>query len=505
MAYIQSLPIAKVSSSVVSAPEPNNYTNRYALISLGNTTKNQGTLTYYGSLQDLTTSLVNTTNELYQQAVNFFSNSTSQGVYVFESGNPAISSPATSAVATCLTPAALTVFETLTTGAFGITVNGTAYQITGIDTTADTTYAEIASTIQSAITNAGAGAFLTCSYSGTVFVFTNLTTGSTSTISALLTPTGTGTDITGSGYLNGASASLVQGVNATYNYVACISNYANYLTANLDTVRGGNAVFMTVAPQEWFSETTFQTLVKSYSNDSVSLVNFIVSTTNVNVTSDTNYTAYANLNNVMISFISISPNSVIYDTASAIAGTFAQVYNITNFLNATRIMPCASNLTVANVYGATMSLGQRNTLNSNYCVWVAQQFSNSTKFITQNAVMQNGVTFDDIFSAASVNIEVQSAIDNAIITANNSNTPIAYNNNGINTLFNIMNATLNKFIGSNVLESYSSSYILFNTYIEDNPSDYSQGIYNGFSYNADTGTFVFGVNIGANYSVQSLT
>lgn len=98
-------------------------------------------------------------------------------------------------------------FQAVTDGAFNITVDGVACAIAGLNWSGITALDEVIDPI-----NAAAAGRFTCVYdvqSG-VITFLSNKRGDTSTITVLSAP-GAGTDVSGSGFLNGASATLTQG------------------------------------------------------------------------------------------------------------------------------------------------------------------------------------------------------------------------------------------------------------------------------------------------------
>lgn len=98
---------------------------------------------------------------------------------------------------------ALAAFQAVTNGSFAVSVDGTNRNVSALNFSTDTTLAQVASRIQTALVAAGAtGATVTVS--GTQFVFSSGTTGAASSVSVLgpVSPA-TGTDISGPGFLNG--------------------------------------------------------------------------------------------------------------------------------------------------------------------------------------------------------------------------------------------------------------------------------------------------------------
>ena len=149
-----------------------------------------------------------TASETYLQAVAVFSQSpnilTGGGYLVviplLTNGSP------TSGTMLTETPGALAAFNAITSGGFKATINGSLQDYTGLDFSDDTTMAEVATTINTAVS--GDGGIVT--YDATAnsntggLLFTSTTTGATSKISKLSAPS-TGTDISGAALMNGAS------------------------------------------------------------------------------------------------------------------------------------------------------------------------------------------------------------------------------------------------------------------------------------------------------------
>ncbi len=69
----------------------------------------------------------------------------------------------------------------------------------------------------------------------------------------------------------------------------------------------------------------------------------------------------------------------------------------------------------------------------------------------------------------------------AIINASNSGTPIPYKQTGINTLLAVINDIETAGLADDLLLSANFTATPFATYVQQNPSDYQAGKYNGFS------------------------
>jgi hypothetical protein len=78
-------------------------------------------------------------------------------------------------------------------------------------------------------------------------------------------------------------------------------------------------------------------------------------------------------------------------------------------------------------------------------------------------------------------IQVKQALANAVINGSNSNPPLLYNQAGINTLQAIAQNVADSAVKYGCALSAVVSAVPFSTYTTENPSDYNNGIYNGFS------------------------
>lgn len=78
-------------------------------------------------------------------------------------------------------------------------------------------------------------------------------------------------------------------------------------------------------------------------------------------------------------------------------------------------------------------------------------------------------------------IQVKQALANAIINGSNSNPPLLYNQAGINTLLAVAQQVANSAVTFGCALQATVSAVPFFTYTTENPDDYNNGIYNGFS------------------------
>lgn len=179
----------------------------------------------YTSPDDIATDF-GTDSETYEQAVAIFSQSpnilTGNG-YLAVIPLETVSSPTHGTMLT-EKPGDLSKFQAVTDGAFKVSIDGVEQSVTGLDFSDAESYDDIATAINGKLTGA------TCAYDETAndnqggFLFTSNTTGATSKVSKLSSPS-SGTDISGTSYLNGANNPRIingQNAGATENLVSAI-------------------------------------------------------------------------------------------------------------------------------------------------------------------------------------------------------------------------------------------------------------------------------------------
>lgn len=111
----------------------------------------------------------------------------------------------------------LALFTVISNGSFTISINGTSEDITGLNFTGDTTLAEVAAAIQTALRAVATGGYTnsTCTHDGTRFFITSGTTGSSSTISfATAVSPASGTDISALMEVTQATGTKTNGIVA---------------------------------------------------------------------------------------------------------------------------------------------------------------------------------------------------------------------------------------------------------------------------------------------------
>jgi hypothetical protein len=103
-----------------------------------------------------------------------------------------------------------------------------------------------------------------------------------------------------------------------------------------------------------------------------------------------------------------------------------------------------------------------------------------------NTLLRNGTTMDGSqinwwYGVDWFQIQVKQALAAAIINGSNSNPPLYYDQNGINTLQKIAQNIANDGVAFGCLLSATISATPFATYVAQNPDDYQAGIYNGLT------------------------
>jgi hypothetical protein len=103
-----------------------------------------------------------------------------------------------------------------------------------------------------------------------------------------------------------------------------------------------------------------------------------------------------------------------------------------------------------------------------------------------NACLFKGTTMDGVqaswwYGIDWFRIQVKQALAAAVINGSNSNPPLEYDQNGINTLLAVAQGVANNAVTFSCALSAVVTAIPFYTYSQQNPTNYSAGIYNGFS------------------------
>ena len=224
-------------------------------------------------------------------------------------------------------------------------------------------------------------------------------------------------------------------------------------------------------PKTWDTESTMQDLATEY-NGTTAQVYFYVTTTLAT------YTSWEGIKSVFA--VVQSPSAPITEFSASAMFRVTLAYN-----------PSASNLahplSFSYIYGVTaytLTNTQQTTLKAAGVNWVGTGAEGGIS----NTIIFWG-TFMDLspfnywYAVDWLAINVEVALTNAIINGSNLPTnPLYYNQNGINTLQKVAQATVNNGIAFGLILSPTNvAAISFITYVTQHPSDYATGTYNGLS------------------------
>jgi hypothetical protein len=225
-------------------------------------------------------------------------------------------------------------------------------------------------------------------------------------------------------------------------------------------------------PKNWDTESTMVSLATQY-NGTTAQTYFYVTTT-----LDT-YEAWAGIKSVFAGVQSPSAPITEFSLSSMFRVTLAYNPNASNL---------AHPLSFSYIYGVTayasLTNTQQTTLKAAGVNWVGTGAEGGIS----NTIIFWG-TFMDLspfnywYAVDWLAINVEIALANAIINGSNLPTnPLYYNQNGINTLQKVAQATVNNGIAFGMILSPAAvAAISFITYVTQNPSDYATGTYNGLS------------------------
>lgn len=224
-------------------------------------------------------------------------------------------------------------------------------------------------------------------------------------------------------------------------------------------------------PKSWDTESTMQTLAIE-NNGTTAKVYFYVTTT------VSTYSAWEGIKSVFAAVQ--SPSAPI--TEFSLASMFYVTLNYN---------PSAANLahplSFSFIYGVTpyaLTNIQQTQLKAAGVNWVGTGAEGGIS----NTIIFWG-TFMDLYpfnywySVDWLAINVEIALANAIINGSNSPTnPLYYNQNGVNTLQKVAQATVNNGIAFGMILSPTNvEAVPFITYVTQRPADYASGTYNGLS------------------------
>ena len=224
-------------------------------------------------------------------------------------------------------------------------------------------------------------------------------------------------------------------------------------------------------PKTWDTESTMVALATQY-NGTTAQTYFYVTTT-----LDT-YTAWDGIKSVFAAVQSPTAPITEFSLSAMFRVTLAYNPNASNL---------AHPLAFSYIYGVTpyvLTNTQQTQLKAAGVNWVGRGSEGGIS----NTIIFWG-TFMDLspfnywYAVDWLAINVEIALANAIINGSNLPTnPLYYNQNGINTLQKVAQATVNNGIAFGMILSPAAvEAVSFITYVTQNPSDYATGTYNGLS------------------------
>jgi len=224
-------------------------------------------------------------------------------------------------------------------------------------------------------------------------------------------------------------------------------------------------------PKTWDTESTMVALATEY-NGTTAQTYFYVTTTLAT------YTAWENIKSVFAAVQSPSAPITEFSLSAMFRVTLAYNPNASNL---------AHPLAFSYIYGVTpyvLTNTQQTQLKAVGVNWVGRGSEGGIS----NTIIFWG-TFMDLspfnywYAVDWLAINVEIALANAIINGSNLPTnPLYYNQNGINTLQKVAQATVNNGIAFGMILSPAAvEAVSFITYVTQNPSDYATGTYNGLS------------------------
>ncbi|MHB8914738.1 MAG: hypothetical protein ACYC4K_02875 [Thiobacillus sp.] len=417
--------IINLTAQVTSAPVPSQLQQSGSIISVGGTTLATGTYQFCGQLSTVE-SLLQTTGtgnyaELQNMATTFFAQGTGVGLYVLELGYNAN---------------IVTQIQSLQTW---ITANpGTFYSyLTPVDW--DTLSEEVGSI------TVGAGTY-TYTAAPTVTITAATGAGVTATATATINSAGqvTAITITNPGYYpSQAAPTATLSAAATGTAPALTVNMANaqnVLSANYESPTG----------KTYFFVTTTQSGAASYAANKAIFATIVAPTA-----PSTEFTA------AMPFYQALVNNPSASNPLAPMA--FRYAYGVTNWPQSGQN---ASITNALSVYTNLILSGAEGGI-SNSCL-----FKGTT---------MDGTQFSWWYGIDWFQIQVNQALAAAVINGSNSNPPLLYNQNGINTLQKIAQQVANSAVKFGCALSAVVNATPFGTYTTDNPTNYQAGIYNGLS------------------------
>ena len=411
--------IVTINETVVVAPTPSQLQQSGAFISVGGTTLATGTYQFLSGSSVLATLLSTTGNyaELTNMNTTFFANGNVQGVYVLELGVQTTTDDAVSALQTW------------------IQNNPGVFYAYLVPADWDSTKDEVGSVT---VDTAGSG------ITSITLTFSAPTSGTTATGTANI-QNGEVISVTivdpGNGYTSPPT------ISATVNSGAVAPTFTAVLASAFNILAGN---FASPTGLTYFFGTTTSSTIGNYSQ------------------------------NKSLNLLGDSPLAPSTEFSQA-----SQFYNwlLNNPGPANKLAPMGYRylygVTPWTVLGNSTAIDTILSANGNLIETGSQGgISNSILFM---GTMMDGTQAQWWYGIDWFNIQVNQALAAAVINGANSNPPLEYDQNGINTLLSVANQVAKDAVTYGCALSATVTAIPFSTYTTDNPGDYKAGIYKGFT------------------------
>lgn len=228
-----------------------------------------------------------------------------------------------------------------------------------------------------------------------------------------------------------------------------------------------------LTPEAWdASGAALNTMAANYSSPSGKTYFFVTTTS-------TTITAYAGTKSIY----AFAPSPTATSTQFGAAADFYSM-----LANQPSAASPAYGLTYRFVYGDTPWV--RNSVNNALIDTILSAYGNvhltgaeggiSTTSIYRGTTM-DGNQFKFWYAVDWFQIQAKLQMANAILNGANSNPPLYYNQQGINTLLSVAQAVLNSSVSFGLNLTGTLTATPFYTYVQANPADYAAGNYNGFA------------------------
>lgn len=420
MANVITKKIVNLIANIVRAPVPSQLQQSGAFISLGGTNQTVGTYQFYGTAGTIYSVLTTTGNyaELTAMTATFFAQGNAVGVYILELGTQTSIDVGIADLGTW------------------ITNNPNVFYAYLVPASWDYSKDEVGS----ATIDLGGSGYTTAP----VVTFSAPTTGTTATGTATI-QNGSVVAITitspGNGYTSAPTITIAaptSGVTATA--IANLASALNVLASQYSSPTG-----------------------KTYFNVTTSAANLA------------NYTAQKS---VYATVPSPTANSGEFQAASE----FYQLLS-NNPGSSSKLAP----MSFRYVYGVTPWADQGNqTTITNILSAYGNLIGTGAEGGISASCIFKGTTMDGEqmswwYGIDWVQIQTKQALAAAIINGSNSNPPLLYDQNGINTLQKIAQQVCDNAVTFGCALSAVVDAVPFGTYTTENPNDYNAGIYNGLS------------------------